>query len=195
MGLEAATYINGLLASNPIGATDDRSTADDHLRLIKAVLKNTFPSLTGAVTGTETQLNNMVTYGLTNNTAASISVTLVFTAAPRLRESGGNTYALGPTFGGNFEASGTANGTLAPQWSCTKGAQGRYVVTPSNNLSLTGRAAMSITPKPGSLGTGLYRMVHIVTSIDTGTSGWTFDIGDQSGSAVDSAFSFVCATW
>ena len=58
MGLEAATYISGLVASNPVHLTDGVSEGDDHLRLIKSTLLNTFPSITGAVSLTHTQLNN-----------------------------------------------------------------------------------------------------------------------------------------
>lgn len=43
MGLEAATYVNDLNSSNPT-ATDPRAQGDDHLRLIKAALKTTFPN-------------------------------------------------------------------------------------------------------------------------------------------------------
>lgn len=43
MGLESATYITALDASNPLG-TDLKSQGDDHLRLIKSVLKATFPN-------------------------------------------------------------------------------------------------------------------------------------------------------
>lgn len=57
MGLEAGTYINSLNASNPVGASDPKSQGDDHLRLIKSTIKNTFPNITGAVTLTHTQLN------------------------------------------------------------------------------------------------------------------------------------------
>jgi hypothetical protein len=57
MGLEAATYINQLVATNPVGATDPRSQGDDHLRLIKSVLQATFPAFTGAVLSTQTELN------------------------------------------------------------------------------------------------------------------------------------------
>lgn len=46
MGLEAATYIQDLVTTNPTSG-DQKSQGDDHLRLIKAVLKNTFPSATG----------------------------------------------------------------------------------------------------------------------------------------------------
>lgn len=43
MALESATYLEGLVTTNPVGATDSRRAGDDHLRLIKTVLKNTFP--------------------------------------------------------------------------------------------------------------------------------------------------------
>lgn len=56
MGLETATYINGLVVTNPLG-TDPKSAGDDHLRLLKTVIKNTFPNLTGAVTPTQAELN------------------------------------------------------------------------------------------------------------------------------------------
>jgi microcystin-dependent protein len=45
MALEAATYVNDLVVVNP-PATDKRKQGDDHLRLLKSVLKATFPSYT-----------------------------------------------------------------------------------------------------------------------------------------------------
>jgi hypothetical protein len=56
MALETATYIDGLVATNP-AASDAISTADDHLRLIKATIKATFPNISGAVTKTQAELN------------------------------------------------------------------------------------------------------------------------------------------
>lgn len=56
MGLETGNYISDLVITNPIG-TDDRSQGDDHLRLIKKVLKQTFPNINGAVTLTDEQIN------------------------------------------------------------------------------------------------------------------------------------------
>lgn len=56
MGLETGNYISDLNADNPEGE-DDRSQGDDHIRLVKHVLKTTFPNINGAVTGTEEQLN------------------------------------------------------------------------------------------------------------------------------------------
>ena len=56
MSLESATTINQLVITNPQG-TDDRSQGDDHIRLIKSTLQNTFPGITGPVTVTQAQLN------------------------------------------------------------------------------------------------------------------------------------------
>jgi len=57
MGLETSTYVDGLNIANP-AATDGLAQADDHIRLIKTVLKNTFPNLDGAVTASVANLNN-----------------------------------------------------------------------------------------------------------------------------------------
>lgn len=63
MALETATYINQLVVSNP-GATDTVAQADDHLRLIKTVLKNTFPNITGPITAGQDALNAPIPQGL-----------------------------------------------------------------------------------------------------------------------------------
>jgi len=58
MGLESATYISQLVATNPL-ATDPISQGDDHLRLIKSVLQAQFSGLAGttAVTSSGAELN------------------------------------------------------------------------------------------------------------------------------------------
>lgn len=56
MGLESATYINGLVETNPT-SSDNANQGDNHLRLIKAALKATFPNITGPVTATQATLN------------------------------------------------------------------------------------------------------------------------------------------
>ena len=60
MALESGTYISQLNSSNPT-ASDDVSEGDDHLQLIKAVLKNQFSGLTGttAISASEAELNIM----------------------------------------------------------------------------------------------------------------------------------------
>jgi len=47
MGLEAGTYLEDLVVTNPDGAVDLKNAGDDHIRLLKSVLKNTFPGLAG----------------------------------------------------------------------------------------------------------------------------------------------------
>ncbi len=56
MALETANYISDLDAANPAGP-DRLANGDDHIRMIKAVLKGTFPAIDGAVTATKEQLN------------------------------------------------------------------------------------------------------------------------------------------
>lgn len=58
MALETAQFIHQLEISNP-AATDQLSQADDHIRLLKAVIKATFPNITGPVTLTQAQLNTV----------------------------------------------------------------------------------------------------------------------------------------
>ena len=60
MALETSTYIDGLVATNPV-ATDGLSQSDDHMRLIKATIKATFPNITRAVTVTHTDLDTVTT--------------------------------------------------------------------------------------------------------------------------------------
>jgi len=60
MALETATYISQLTATNPV-ASDSVSVGDDHLRLLKTVLKTNFSGLnssgTTAVTATAAEMN------------------------------------------------------------------------------------------------------------------------------------------
>ena len=66
MALETSTYINGLVATNPV-STDPLAQADDHMRLIKSTITATFPAITGAITSTHTELN--ILDGVTATTA------------------------------------------------------------------------------------------------------------------------------
>lgn len=62
MAIESAQYITQLVSTNPL-STDSVSQADDHLRMLKLVLQNTFPNLDSQVTATPKQLNNPVPQG------------------------------------------------------------------------------------------------------------------------------------
>lgn len=60
MPLETATYLSDLVVSNP-AHTDGLSQADSHARLIKSVLKNTFPNFTDvALASTQAQIDAAV---------------------------------------------------------------------------------------------------------------------------------------
>jgi microcystin-dependent protein len=58
MPLETGSYISDLDANNP-SPTDVASQGDDHIRLIKSVLKNTFPNLNGAVSATDEDMSSV----------------------------------------------------------------------------------------------------------------------------------------
>ena len=71
MALESANYVSGLVATNPSGS-DSISQGDDHLRLIKDVLKNSFPDADQAVatvvvkaTAPTTQVKGTIWYDTT----------------------------------------------------------------------------------------------------------------------------------
>jgi hypothetical protein len=66
MGLETGTYLDALVPTNP-ASTDGLAQADDHIRLLKSTLANSFPGITGAVTATQGELN--VLDGITSSTA------------------------------------------------------------------------------------------------------------------------------
>ncbi len=63
MALESATYISDLNSANP-ASTDSVAQADDHIRLIKAAIKATFPNVTGPVTATQSVLNAPIPSGV-----------------------------------------------------------------------------------------------------------------------------------
>ena len=53
MALESATYVSGLVDTNPAGS-DSISQGDDHLKLIKSVLQSTLPNANAALNGVHT---------------------------------------------------------------------------------------------------------------------------------------------
>lgn len=67
MGLETGTYISDLNANNPVNDTDIVGEGDDHIRLLKSTILNTFPNISGAMTLTHQQLNAAAIKGEANN--------------------------------------------------------------------------------------------------------------------------------
>lgn len=68
MGLETGNYVGDLNTANP-AATDVKSQGDDHLRLIKAALKQTFGGFAGAVIVRGTDGGSANTFTVTPATA------------------------------------------------------------------------------------------------------------------------------
>lgn len=111
MPLESASYINSLVATNPT-STDTVSQADDHIRLIKKVLKDTFPNLNAPVTATPSELNSAVPTGFIGMWSGSVATIPTGWALcdgssgrPDLRDrfivGAGSTYTVGTTGGAN----------------------------------------------------------------------------------------------
>jgi len=116
MTVETAVYISDLNANNP-GATDLKSEGDDHMRLIKSVLKSTFPNITGAVTATQATLN--ATY--LPLSGGTVTGDLAVNGNTTLGDASGDTVTVnastasapnGLTFsGGPIKTTGTISGT------------------------------------------------------------------------------------
>lgn len=68
MALETGTYISDLTVTNPV-AGDPKSQGDDHLRLLKTALRNSFPGFTGPVVVGGTTAGSVNAYTLTPATA------------------------------------------------------------------------------------------------------------------------------
>lgn len=62
MGLESGTYISDFNTANPL-AGDGKAQGDDHIRLIKTLVKNTFPNANGAINPTPAEFNTLVGVG------------------------------------------------------------------------------------------------------------------------------------
>ena len=139
MGLETGTYISDLVVTNPT-SSDPKSQGDDHLRLVKSTLKNTFPNITGAMTVTHTVLN--YTANLTSDAQTQINAEI------SARQTADNLRGLiaGQTWTGSHDYTGATitvpTATLGDR--SNKAATTAFVgnelsaFAPVNNANLTG---------------------------------------------------------
>ena len=115
MALESAVHITDLVVNNPL-STDTVSQADDHIRLLKTVLKTTFPNLNAAVTATPAQLNSPIPRGVITMWSGAIdniptgwSLCNGTSGTPDLRDrfvvGAGSAYAVGNTGGSTTTSS------------------------------------------------------------------------------------------
>jgi hypothetical protein len=174
MPLETASYIHQLDAANPLGS-DPIASGDDHLRLVKATVKATFPNITGPVTVTQDDINSKVPNAaqqsdlttLTNsfNSAVStINTALDTKAAKTITVSPGT----GLTGGGDL----TANRTIAlANTSVTPGSYGSATKLARVTVDAQGRiteAQEFNLPAPSVLAQGSY---STNTTYSVGVSG------------------------
>lgn len=91
MALETGNYVGDLTVTNP-AATDVKSQGDDHLRLIKTALRQSFPGFAGAVLVAGTNGGSADTYTLTPTTAlVSYVVNMIAVFSPAAQNTGAST--------------------------------------------------------------------------------------------------------
>jgi hypothetical protein len=78
MALDSATYLADFVTTNPPGS-DNVSQGDDHLRLIKTVLQNTFPTTSGVFTALAHTWTVAQTFSLA--TAGAVPLVVISTEA------------------------------------------------------------------------------------------------------------------
>lgn len=163
MGLEAGTYIDDLSINNPDGGVDAKSQGDNHLRLIKIVLKNTLPGLVGRAWRTQSKNGNYTAVVNDNMTLLEFTAvaTLSLTAAATL----GN--------GHMFLVSGNGGGvTIDPNAAeLINGAA--TVVVPDSSMALvlcTGSAFICFQlPRSGTFDAG----TRVLFQQTSSPAGWT----------------------
>jgi len=105
MPLESANFIADLVQGNP-AAGDIKGEGDDHLRLIKKALRNSFPNLSGIMNRLVRKSTNYTVVAVDNYAMFSVSsgATLVLTAAATLANgfmigihADGNDFTIDPT--------------------------------------------------------------------------------------------------
>lgn len=110
MSVETASYPASLDTTLPLN-TDPLAEADDHLRLIKTVVKNAFPNINAPVTATPDQLNSVVT--TTGGQTIAGTTTLNAASVGTLAATSGTITSLSGS-GANFSGTVTANQVNTP---------------------------------------------------------------------------------
>ena len=174
MALETATYISGLVAANPL-SSDPKSQGDDHLRLIKITLLNTFPNISGAVIATHTELNYVS--GVTSGIQSQLNA---ITA-----QLSGVSIALHQVTAATSTATiGNANNAINWNWSL-KSAAGKGLSVSESSASTSGSGSqdlVSISTVTGSTANPLRVRSGGVDAIVVGYKG---DIGIFATGTVD----------
>jgi hypothetical protein len=137
MALESATYIDDLNTANP-APTDLLGQGDDHIRLIKAVLKATFPNITGPVTLTQADLNGVLAARRCGGVPVG-AITAWYGSSGRSRPAG--TFATAPPPSPKSDGSGTIT-------SPTSATSSSWALAPSPPKAPPTVAQTSRRPRP-----------------------------------------------
>ena len=173
-------YLDDLVATNP-AAGDDVSEGDDHIRGIKNVLKTTFPSIDGAITATDTELNYVggVTSAIqtqidakTTNATHSGEVTgaTALTIADNVVDEANLKVSNAPTNG--YFLSAQSGDTGGMTWAevdalpSQTGNAGKYLTTDATNASWA-----TLDTDANTTTKGLYEHAHTIASNYSITSG------------------------
>ncbi|MDP6587085.1 MAG: hypothetical protein QF535_20700 [Anaerolineales bacterium] len=185
MGVETATYISQLSATNPLG-TDPISEGDDQIRLVKEVLQAQFTSLgAAAVTATATELNLIDGYTGTTAELNTLDVTTQGTSEASkvlTADSNGDVTIADGAYDFDVASHDGTNGLkLAGTLVTATAAEMNYLDittlgTSANSKALTQNASGEITIGTGSASTGVTRGVPITITqgtlidLDTGNN-------------------------
>jgi hypothetical protein len=150
MALESGTYIDDLVETNPL-STDPKSQGDDHIRLIKKCILNSFPNVAGAMTLTEAQLNDAAQKAAT----ATVSALWNFTVAPTISGASIATKTVTHNYqNGNYTCVlSDAGGSIIKQ----SGGAGETLTIPSNASVAypIGTAIMFVNQGGGTVSIGI----------------------------------------
>ena len=185
MGVETATFISQLSATNPLG-TDPISEGDDQIRLVKEVLQAQFTSLgAAAVTGTAAELNLIDGYTGTTAELNTLDVTTQGTSEASkvlTADSNGDVTIADGAYDFDVASHDGTNGLLLAGTLVTAtAAEMNYLDittlgTSANSKALTQNASGEITIGTGSASTGVTRGVPITITqgtlidLDTGNN-------------------------
>ena len=185
MGVETATFISQLSATNPLG-TDPISEGDDQIRLVKDVLQNQFTTLgAAAVTTTAGELNILdgvtATYAELNYNDITTLGTSEASKVVTADANGDVTIADGAYDFDVASHDGTNGLKLAGTLVTATAAEMNYLDittlgTSANSKALTQNASGEITIGTGSVSTGVTRGVPITITqgtlidLDTGNN-------------------------
>lgn len=170
MGLETGTYIDSLNTSNP-GATDSVAQGDDHIRLLKSTIKNSFPNITGAMTATHTELNLLD--GCTANTTELNYVDIATLGTVEASKA--------VTADANKDITGARNLTITGTLSAGSGLISLSDVYPVGSIYINA----SVATNPGTLlgfGTWVaFGAGRVMVGLDAGQT--EFDTAEETGGA------------